>query len=177
MFVGAYWSERSESREQAAERLVRFLRGAAAVDASLAAWFLKGRSKAAAATPVAVEPASLASRLEAARRDVGADVMSEVGFGLGLWNGKDVSLAATVGAVSPFVRNSVVLSSDGTLQALGEPALRRLLEVAVETLDPEHAAVTSAGLLQAAGAEDPWEAGLFTFTRGRGVLRGPGGTP
>ncbi len=168
MFVGAYWSQRQESREQAAERISRYLRKLVARD-ELAAWFLTARKKSAARVPLGLDPPEVASRLRVNRRDVGGDVITELGFSLAVWNGAEASLHVTIGAFSPYVSNSVVLAFEAA--AARDPAdCRPLLEAAIDAFDPEHAVVTSHELLTRTKAKEAWEVGWLTYGRGGRVV-------
>jgi hypothetical protein len=169
MFLGAYWAQRKESRDQVAARIAIFLDRISRCDPLLVAWFLKGKSRLSAGVPLETTSAGIALRLEVNRRDVGGDLIAELGFSLGAWNGSDISLAATLGAFSPYVQNAVVLSFDGTLPTKTTREWRYLLDGAVEAFAPDHAVVTSAELLASAKAVRPWEAGLLTYDRGGDV--------
>ena len=172
MFVGAYWPQRQESREQAAERIARCLNLLSSRDPALATWFMKSRKKPAAAVPLHPGPQAVASHLKVNRRDVGRDVMAELGFSLAAWNGSDVSLDVTIGAVSPFVLNSAVLSFRGasptSRRAPGD--WRDLIDAAIDAFDPEHAVVTSTDLLTRKKAPKPWHVGWLTYDLGGEVM-------
>ena len=128
MFLGAYWPERKESREQVAQRLERFLSSIAANSGHLSEWFMKGRSSRAARTPLKLEAASLGAMLKVNRRDVGGDVIPELGFSLGVWNGASASLDATLGISSPHVKTRLFCLSPGRRKTsharTGRPFLR-----------------------------------------------------
>lgn len=162
LFVGVYWSERRESREAVAVRVARFLALVAQCEAIFARWFLKARTKSAGGIPVIPDANEVATKLKVNRRDVGGDVISELGFSLGLWNGRTASLSATVGACSPHVRNSVVLAFDERAQ-IDKQVLRKVLCAAIEAFEPDHGVVTSSKLLTSAGSVDPWETGWLTL--------------
>ena len=166
MFVGAYWSQRRESRENAANRISRFLQRVSCSEPEMARWFLKGRTRAAAVVPLGLSPAEIAPKLRVNRRDVGGSVINELGFGCRIWNGIDTSFAATIGAFSAAVSNSAVLSLSKPLQARKREYWRDLLDAFIEEFDPDHAVVTDFDVLRSANAQEPWQAGLFTFERG-----------
>jgi len=63
------------------------------------------------------------------------------------------------------VGNSVVLKL-GSEGRLSESAYRTIIEEIVRAFDPDHAVVTSHEYIARAGATMPWEAGIFTYTRG-----------
>ena len=169
MFMGAYWSERKESREQAAERLARFLEAVSREDPAMTTWYKKARSKAAANTPVGTDPASIASNFRVNRRDVDNEVIPDLGFSFSAWNGESIGLSAAIGAFSPYVLNSVVLSCAPGSATKSPSQWRRILEAAVAAFQPEHAVVTSHELLTRVGADHPWEAGWLTYQPNRGV--------
>ncbi len=168
MFVGAYWSQRQESLEQAAERISRYLRRLVTRD-EFATWFLTARKKSAALVPVGLDPHEVASRLRVNRRDVGGDVITELGFSLAIWNGANASLRVTIGAFSPYVSNSAVLAFDASA-ARNPSDCRPLLEAAIDAFDPEHAVVTSHELLKRTKAKEVWEVGWLTYGRGGQVV-------
>ena len=166
MFVGAYWSVRRESREEVARRLTRLLSSFANAEPTLSEWFLKGRTKASARTALEIDVAAIASKLKVNRRDVGGEVISELGFSLGLWNGRNASLAVTMGAYSQHIRNSAVLSFMDAPAHFDSMDWKRLLDAFVRELDPDQAVVTTSDFLAQRGAANPWEAGWFTYFRG-----------
>jgi hypothetical protein len=164
LFVGVYWSERPESREVVAVRIANFLAVIARYGDVLAKWFLKARSKRAAFAPIEIEPGSIAAALKVNRRDVGGEVVPELGFSLGLWNGRTASLSLTAGAFSPYVRNSVVLAfEDG--EWANRDLLRKVLSAAIEAFDPDHGVVTSSEKLARVQVEHAWQAGWLTYAR------------
>jgi hypothetical protein len=166
MFVGAYWKQRKESREEVAARLVRFLSAAAGQGSLFSKWYLKGRTPSGARTPLSMDSTSIAKHLRVNRRDVGGQEMTELGYRLAVWNGNGVSLEATLGVTSPYVRNSVVLSFEKGQDRLSKKDCRTLIEAAVQAFDPEHAVITTAESLERSHATNPWEAGSFTYERG-----------
>jgi hypothetical protein len=65
MFIGAYWSQRRESKESAASRIADFLRGLAGCGDELASWYRKGKSRRAGLrSPMVLEAAPLADELK-----------------------------------------------------------------------------------------------------------------
>lgn len=166
MFIAAYWGRRPEPKGRVADRLADFLQAVASSGDALATWYLKGRSRELAKTPVAPTALQLAAFLKTNRRDDNGEVMSELGFSLGLWNGGHVSLQATIGAFSPHVQNSVVLSYDRKSFDLDRSICRAALEAAVQAFDPDKAVVTSTEYLETVGVTEPSEAGMLTYRRG-----------
>ena len=173
MFVGAYWPQRKESREQVAARIARFLSEVGSTTEWLSKWYVKARSAASARTPLATDTTSVANELKANRRDIGGDVMSELGFNIGVWNGDSASLAATIGAYSSSIQNSVVLSIEDEQPPLRREDWRDLLRAAINAFNPEHAVVTSNERLKHTGATNPWEAGWLMYQRGGEIEQSP----
>ena len=171
MIMGAYWVARSESREQAAIRLSRFL-GCLAADVrepALGQWFLKGSTKASARTLLPPDPLSIAEALRTNRRDVNGGVIPELGYRLSVWNGGALSFDATIGSSSRYMSNAAVLSFvDGALLLTAEQ-WRVLLQAAVSAFAPEHAVVASHKQLQKSNDPNPWARGWFTYDRRDGV--------
>ncbi len=167
-YLGAYWGHRQESSRHCAERLTAFLGRLGEVDESLATWFRRGGSKAAAKTPVELDSESLDRLLLQGvnRRDVGGQVIEELGFSFGLWNRNRpaVGLSGTVGAYPSFsgVLNSIVLDvpppDDEAAARLYEPAVAAaILDAVVEAWIPDWATWTSPSLrnVQDVAAREP----------------------
>ncbi|WP_366059621.1 Imm52 family immunity protein [Pigmentiphaga sp.] len=96
--LGAYWGVCPDSLEGCVDRVERFFAGLAEIDPLLSHWCERGWShKDALARKV---DASDVEKLEELllegrnRRDVGGEVIEELGFKLSLWNGADVEEAA-----------------------------------------------------------------------------------
>jgi hypothetical protein len=168
MLMGAYWPARRESCEQAAERFSRFLAVLSQTDPAFSRWFLKAKRKSEATAPLLADPAEIASRLTVNRRDTDKVVMPELGFGIAAWNGDEYSLSAKLGAYSPRILNSVVISG-GDHGTISQHAWREAFEAAIQHFDPEHAVVTTHELLDRANAVHPWEVGWLTYQRGQPV--------
>lgn len=166
MFVGAYWSQRKESRESASARVATFLAALSNHGAEFSKWYGKGKSRdAALRSPLALDAASIARELRPNRRDTDRQPIPELGFGFAAWNGAKASFSAHVGIYSRHVRNAVVLSlGDGG--SFSDESSRAVLEQMVRAFDPDHAVVTSNAHLAKAGVLNPWEAGKFTYHRG-----------
>jgi Immunity protein 52 len=168
VFIGAYWSARQESREEAAARVVEFLRAIASVDELVAKWFLKKRNKKAADIEVQLTAADVARRMTTNRYDP----VPELGFNLGVWNGSHVEgssigLSMTIGGYSRVAKNAMVMTAHHAITA-GDK-LRRIMNAAVDSFDPENAAITSHRLIDRKGVKLPWEAGWLLYERGKGV--------
>ena len=150
MFLGAYWAEREESREESSSRVSAFLTAIASQDPAFRQWFLKAMTKARARVPLDTTPAGIAGILRVNRRDTDKQIITELGFSLGACNGTDCSISASVGCFSRHVGNSVVLSTSRRGESLATFNWRYLLEVAIDAFDPDHAVVTSNKRLDAA---------------------------
>lgn len=171
MFIGAYWSERRESKESAAERIAAFLEALASCGDAFATWYSKGASRASALrSPMGLDATSLVSSLKPNRRDADRQPIPDLGYSLGAWNGGDVSFSATIGSWSEHVGNAVVLNL-GAEKEIGQDLYQRIMEAVVRAFDPDHAVVTSHEHISRVGATRPWEAGLFTYHRGGRIER------
>jgi hypothetical protein len=176
MIVGAYWMARAESRDQAATRLSSFLGSlAAAVDEPvLGQWFLKGATKRAARTRLALDPASIAHALVVNRRDVDGRIMHELGYRLSVWNGGEVSFESTIGSANPYVNNAAVLSCAEDALPFSLEQWRALLEAAVSAFEPQHGVVATHKHLLTSNEPHPWELGWFTYDLTHGVRQQAG---
>jgi hypothetical protein len=161
-YLGAYWGNRRESALQCGERLARCVARLGGVDAVLGGWFRRARSKAAARTPVDLDPESLGGLFAQGRdrRDVDGEVIEELGFSVGLWNRATpaVGLSATAGAYPSFpgVVNSFLLEfppPEGEALRLYEPgAAQAIFDAVVEAWEPAWATWTSNSLRDAQDA-------------------------
>lgn len=168
MFIGAYWSQRKESKESAAQRMAAFLEALAGCGEDFACWYSKGRTRATALrSPIELDAASIAINLKSNRRDTDRQPIPDLGYSLGAWNGRNISLSATIGGWSQHVGNAVVLNLGD--ERRGEVSYRPIMEIIVRAFDPDHAVVTNHEYIGRAGATKPWEGGLFTYHRG-GVI-------
>jgi hypothetical protein len=167
LFVGAYWSARTETHEEAAARVADFLRQLSTYK-PFSAWFPKAKAKAEANVSVAPTKEGVAAHLRGGRRDTG-EPMPEVGFSLGLWNGAHASLRVTIAASSPHVLNAAVISFGPEAGEMDRAELEGALNAAIRAFEPDHAVVTSNERMARAGATKPWEDGIFTYERGSTV--------
>jgi hypothetical protein len=152
-YVGAYWGARAESVGSCAGRLADCVGLLGAAHPALASWHRKGGSGSATSTqPVGNDRDAMEVLLSEGRdrKDIGGEVIEELGFHAALWNrGVSVSLRTLCGAVpaAPYVSNSCVLGPFGpsdTTAVLFEPAVARLMLMAlVEAWAPQWAAFTS----------------------------------
>lgn len=104
----AYWKARKEAIDACADRLVRFLTTMSACAEVFAAWYEKATSSR-KAKQVEIDfknKGCLLDLLERGRhrRDIGKEVMEDLGFHVGMWNGrkstKRVGLSVTCGLYS-----------------------------------------------------------------------------
>lgn len=150
--VGIYWAARRENAEACAERLEKYLLSLKSAFPALADWY---RKRGAASQPILFgqqENGELLDLLTAARnkRDIGGEVIEELGFRVDLWNKRKESEAVSLGVTcglfskSTGLSNAVYLSLPQDLEALslqGSDALRKLLFLQVEAWSPDWGAV------------------------------------
>ncbi len=173
MFIGTYWAQRQESRDEVASRVATLLSSISS-QALFSQWFKLGRSKAAALrAPVSTDSTTIAKLLQAHHRDFGGGLIQELGFSLMLWNGGRVSVSVRAGGYSKHVGNSAVLSFENDPNQLDESGRRRVLDAMIEAFDPDHGIVTSHEYLNHMGVSNPWEAGWLTYERGGEVKEHP----
>ena len=169
MFIGFYWSKRQESRETCGQMLCDVLRMMADSNDVFGTWFAKGRSKKASFEPIDVSSEALAGSLKSNRNDVDASEIAELGFTASLWNGNDefsVSIGATLGGYSEYVKNSLVIQLPPRSKVegqLSDEALRSLFTKLAGRIRPDDAAITSNSYLDKHGAM-PWEAGWLLYS-------------
>jgi hypothetical protein len=175
VFVGAYWSARKETREEAARRVAEFLQAISAYK-SFSAWFIKAKTKAEAGVPVELTKESLASYFRTNNREDNGEPIPQLGFSLGIWNGAHASLRFTLGAFSSHISNAIVLSFGPEAGEIERTTLEGALNAAIRAFDPDNAVVTSHERMDRTGAKKPWEAGILTYERG-GVVKAQGGEP
>lgn len=175
-YVGAYWAARQESRAQCADRITQFLLSVQA-DPMLSTWFLTARSRKASNVALEVGAEAIAEKLKTNNRDVGDEVIQELGFNLSIWNGSlsaPASFAVTCGVFSNYVRNSAVLHlppAPAPQNATACAPMRGLVEKMAAAFDPDCAVATSTEYLARAGGGMPWEkGGWVVYRRGQSVL-------
>ena len=152
-YLGAYWGSRQESVEQCGHRLASCLGRLSEIDEAFESWFRRGVRKTAAKTPVELDVESLSGLLAQGvnRRDVGGDVIEELGYSVGLWNRARpaVGFSATVGAHPSFmgVLNSVVFDfprPEAEALRLYEPRVAgAVIDAVVESWEPNWATWTT----------------------------------
>jgi hypothetical protein len=145
-FIGAYWGAREESQRECAVRVAAFFEALAKEGIGLSRWYKKAKSR---RTPLVALPrgaAEIEPLLRANRRDIGGDVIAELGFSFSAWTGLEAktvaSLSCTCGAYSPMIGNTVVVSFESSSSPTLE-FLQEILRAAVSAFDPEDAILNS----------------------------------
>lgn len=99
-YLGAYWGPRGEPVQNCAHRLADLLTALGGIDPLLATWYQTARSrKAALRRPVVPSVEQLQALLLAGRSrldDEDRTVITELGYGAGLWNGQDIEVGMSV---------------------------------------------------------------------------------
>ena len=163
-YLAAYWGPRAEGVEACAERLLQCVEDLRSLSDVMSSWFRKGASRS-AKLAIAWEPSAVVGLLRAGqnRKDSGGEVMDELGYRVGLWNGNvsaPVSMSVTCGANprTPGVMNAFVLQlpelelgGPDVAGLYGGGRLRSGLRSVVECWDPDWAVVTSNSLRNAQG--------------------------
>jgi hypothetical protein len=171
MFLGCYWAARKETREEVALRMARFIVSLKLRSERFSDWYSKGGSRATAHKKLDTTAVGLANELRTNRRDIGGEVILELGFSFGAWNGKAASITATIGSYSPLVGNAVVLNVSDSPAELSIETWCEMLEDAITIFEPQHGVVTSTELLARKHAERPWDIGFLTYELGRKIKR------
>jgi hypothetical protein len=152
--LGAYWEARKETIHSCANRLARFLAALSACDEVFATWYKLGPSRL-QAKQVEIDFKNtdcLLDLLEAGRnrKDIGKEVIEELGFRVGMWNGEEPTKATGIkiscGSYITTVKlcNSVVLDLPEDLGNLGQSDRMAHVLVAVATSwEPDWAGVFS----------------------------------
>ena len=116
--LGAYWDARADSLEKCTEDAAHFLFRLAEIDPLLASWYERGRSRKETLERKVdiLDVQKLQDLLLAGRnrRDVGREVIDELGCKLSLWNGAveeeaEASVSIHCGAYSARIGNSVII--------------------------------------------------------------------
>lgn len=156
--LGAYWGGRKEALGQCGDRLQKFLQELSSCDPLLATWYERQRSrKVSLGESIDIKNANhVRSALERGRNrsDIGQEVIEELGFRVGLWNGertgKDAGLSITCGlhlkgpATSVTMSNFVILDLPTDAGALvNAEMMKRLTTIAAQTWEPDWAGVMS----------------------------------
>jgi Immunity protein 52 len=160
-FLGAYWGDRKESVEQCTGRVVACVSALGKCDPAFSRWFSGGRSRKEALerevhiTPETVKELLLRGRN---RKDIGGEVIEDLGFSMSLWNGGEhcqgVGLRVQCGAYTgnPNLGNSCVveLPSEGSPseRLLTVNTLLCLMRAVAESFDPDWATVIPDSLVR-----------------------------
>jgi Immunity protein 52 len=176
VFMGAYWGCREETRHECARRIVDFLASIASQEC-YSAWYPKTWRKRAAADPLELSVEAMAAALRVQGRDIGGGLIPELGYSLGVWNGRDddsASFMATCGAFSRYVTNAVVLTlgqRDPPQGRAGGVPFFEILQNMVSAFDPDDAVLTSNEFIERSGFRTPAEAGGWIVYRRGGGFR------
>lgn len=176
-YIGCYWGDRQESATEAASRLQATLDGIRDVSPALTDWFEKGDSaQSRALVPTDVEGLTRLVEQGAHRTDFGGEVMNDLGFRVGLWNGQSEesasSLTTTVGlhAADPDLSNHVLLRLPG-----GQGFSATLIDRLVEIWEPDWATWTTRSLRRAQGQAFRESVGWITYFRSADLAEPPAG--
>lgn len=153
-FAGAYWGPRKEGANSCAERAHAFLDALAGISELFGGWRPLGRSRERAlrAKPLLIDSLDELSKLfvlGSNRKDIGGEVIDDLGFRLSVWNGGKEMLAASLtmkcGLYStvPGLSNAVVLNLPQQFDIASEDKVRDLLQAFTEAWEPDWAIVTS----------------------------------
>ncbi|QDV91613.1 hypothetical protein RAS2_27170 [Phycisphaerae bacterium RAS2] len=158
--LGAFWRPRRESIEQCADRMQAFMEELVQCDEVFASWYQKGWSrKDALRRKVDVhDRGALLTLLNKGRnrRDYGGEVIEDLGFSVGLWNGgpeeRTAGLMIRCGLYSKVFglgANSVVLGFPEELGALADASkTSRVLAITARCWEPDWAGVFSVKAMQ-----------------------------
>jgi hypothetical protein len=170
MFIGFYWSNREETRNACGRLLFDVLSEMSEVSSVFKTWYAKGRTKKASFEAIDTSAESLALCLKSSRNDYDSSEISELGFSASLWNGNDqfpVSIGATIGGYSEYVRNSLVIqlpTRETVTQYLSDSELRTLFTKLVTRIQPDNGAISSYTYLDKHDEAMPWEAGWLVYS-------------
>lgn len=163
--LGAYWPSREESIEECGSRLGEFFEKLANCDPVLGSWYERGRSRSEASKRHVdgSDPHYLLDLLARGqnRRDAEPrEVIEELGFSVGLWNGaeddKDAGLSIKCGlhwksqSRNAGLSNNVILTLPSDLGELRRAeSMARVLAVVSEAWEPAWAGVMSRSAMNA----------------------------
>ncbi len=153
-FAAAYWGPRQEALEACAKRAYLFLAQLAEIAEIFGGWRQKGYSRAQALRSGALDSCSeeeLAQQfLEGRnRKDIGGDVIADLGYRISVWNGGDKATASSLsmkcGLYSTVVglSNAVVLDLPQRFDFDSQENVCNLLRAFAEAWEPDWAIVTS----------------------------------
>jgi hypothetical protein len=173
-FVGAYWGAREESQRECAVRVAAFLEALAREGIGLSQWYKKAKSRKAPLVALPKGVAELEPLLKANRRDIGGDVIADLGFSVSAWTGPEAkavgSLSVKCGAycsVIGMISNAVVVSFESSSPPDLE-FLQEILRAAVSAFDPEDAVVNSSERLSQYSLPVTEAPAIYRYKRGSG---------
>lgn len=145
--VSVYWGPRREDRAQCAMRVKAHFAALSSASANLGRWYHRGRERPSVDRPVDVSSSeALITLIEAGanRRDDNRNIIPELGFHVGFWNGAaggwSASTDITCGlyAKTKGLSNVALLSVDfDAKSALSASEMARLLKRLIESWDPD----------------------------------------
>jgi hypothetical protein len=183
-YVGGYWGPRAELIEECAERLRSFMCSLVEIDPLVSTWFRPGSSREQAlVSEIPPEPDKIFDILLDGeyRDDADKKVIPDLGYRIGLWNGRvpEIGLSVHCGSWSPSAgsSNSVVVN----LPSLDNPASRNiyrpgaalaLVGSIVETWSPSRVSWTGHDLREAQAAKiGEVVVGWATYLSGERIAR------
>lgn len=174
-YVGAYWGDRQESASKGGARLAACLGALAGIEPLLATWFRTGMTRAEASMPMSLDVDALTDLLTEGRNrgDLDNDVIEDLGFSVGLWNGApaEIGLSAHVGSYAnhPGILNNFLLrlpKPDESSAHLYRPdAGVEIVEAIVEAWQPDWATWSSPPLRGSQKPSREPEIGWLTYLR------------
>lgn len=186
LYLGAYWGVRDETLEVCADRLTACLGGLARLDRRFGAWYETGRTKTERLRAVDVTGAGLTARLLRGRnrRDDSGEVIAQLGSTISIWNGErdsPIGLSVRCGNQNPRLTNSLTFdvppAGSGASAEESLNAVMAMVEVVVQTVDPDWAVVTSSQLRRTIVPKNQHSpvAGLVTYVRNLPQIKTPPG--
>ncbi|CAN7517260.1 MULTISPECIES: Imm52 family immunity protein [unclassified Variovorax] len=152
-FAGAYWGDRREDLAECVTRTRLFLASLATVSGDFLEWRAKGVSRKAALSNPSISSTSeeALTQLFAKgrnRKDIGNEVIEELGFGIAMWNGlpdaRVASLSIGCGKYATIGSSNVVmLGLPPSFDVNSADMIAKLMTAMVGPWDPEWAVVSS----------------------------------
>jgi immunity protein 52 of polymorphic toxin system len=161
-YLGAYWGARQESLDACAARLAALAKSLAEIHQDLSTWYRKGESAESATASVDLTGPDAVAMLSGGqlRKDIGGEVMAQLGFRTAVWNGRTqpVELSVTCGAypANRPTANHVLVKFPPSDSAGGlyDPGIAiGVLKAVVDAFAPDWATFTSHALRNAQGAK------------------------
>lgn len=149
--AGAFWGSRQENIDECADRIGEFLKRVAECSPVLANWYRTGFSRSEALGAPAVRGDDrhvIVALLEKGRnrRDDTDEPIADLGFHVGLWNGHEGELGASLdmqcGCYCDIFRNRVVMDVP-VVKELGTRGVVALVVAMAEVWEPDWAGVFS----------------------------------